>query len=62
MFGHAIGIAAGYLSLVIFGLTAGLMALALMGGVVVIVAEGFLLDRLAGLRYPAWRIPPKNSA
>lgn len=105
--GHALGIAAGYASLVVFGLgrvpsalqsgfsadraaaaalslglTAGVMALlkvphapaaattlivslgfvtkpeefaALMGGVVIIVAEGFLIDRMAGLRYPAWR-------
>jgi CBS domain-containing membrane protein len=114
VFGHAIGIGAGYLSLVVFGLgrapsalhggvsieraaaaalsiglTAGLMALlnlphppaaattlivslgfvtrpeefgALMGGVVIIVAEGFLLDRLAGLRYPVWRVQPEDSA
>jgi CBS domain-containing membrane protein len=107
VFGHAIGIGAGYLALLAFGvgrapsalagglsteraaaaglslgLTAGLMALlnlphppaaattlivslgfvtrpvefaALMGGVVIIVAEGFLLDRLVGLGYPLWR-------
>ncbi len=107
VFGHAIGIGAGYLALVVFGLgrapstlsgglsaeraaaaglslglTAGLMALlnlphppaaattlivslgfvtrpaefgALMGGVIIIVAEGFILDRLVGLGYPVWK-------
>lgn len=110
--GHAIGLTAGYVALLAFGLgrapstlqggltaeraaaaglslglTAGLMALlnlphppaaattlivslgfvtklaemgALMGGVVIIVIEGFVLDRLAGLHYPAWRPHPER--
>lgn len=111
LFGHAIGIGAGYASLLLFGLgrapstlsgglsaeraaaaglslglTAGIMALlslphppaaatalivslgfvtrpvefaAVMGGVVIIVVEGFVLDRLVGLGYPVWKPRPE---
>ena len=110
--GHAIGAAAGYLALVVFGLTDAAPALAagmtgarvgaaalsfgltsgamvwarvphppagattlivslgilrepeqlavLMLAVALLVAQGFVINRLAGIPYPAWRPPPAD--
>jgi hypothetical protein len=53
LIGHAIGVCAGYFSLVVTGLTMAGPALA----VLLLTMQAFAINRLAGIPYPIWGSP-----